>query len=75
MTKPKPTKADIAVVKALADELFTLVQGEQGNGFISDGLAEITDHKQFFGFVRGHLFHTRKAARLIEAFLKKYNEY
>lgn len=61
-------------VGQLGSEVFGLVQDAQGKGFISDGIEGLSDRKQFFGAVRGHLHHTERAAKIIRKFLCKHNE-
>lgn len=61
-------------VAALADELFGLVQLDQGKGFVSDGLEVIETRAEFFEIVRGHLEHSERACQKLRAFLRKYDE-
>lgn len=61
-------------VNALADEIFALIQEDQGFGFISDGLGGLKSEKELFTVIRGALKHTELAAKKIRAWLKKYNQ-
>lgn len=62
-------------VEKLGNEIFLAVQGAQGNAFISDGVAGLSDTKTLFGVIRGALKATRKSERIVIKFLKKYGEY
>lgn len=58
----------------LADELFKLVEYDQGKGFISDGLNALPNKTIFFDVVRGHLRHSELAVKKIKRFLRRHNE-
>jgi hypothetical protein len=58
----------------LADEVFALVQFDQGKGFVSDGLNALRTTAKVFEIVRGHLWHTERAAELMKNWLRKYGE-
>lgn len=61
-------------VDELADEVFRLVEYDQGMGFVSDGLGACKTHPEFFGTVRGHLQYTKRAAEKLRRFLTKYDQ-
>lgn len=61
-------------VEALADEIFRLVEADQGKGFISDGLGALESKATLFSVVRGHLVRTERAARKIRRWLNGYGE-
>lgn len=61
-------------VRPLGEALFDAVQGAQGRGFVSDGIAEIEDRDQFFSVVRNHLDHSERAVKIIRNFLKQHGE-
>lgn len=61
-------------VGALADEIFQIVEEDQGYAFISDGLNSIKSRKKLFATVRGALKHTEISARKIRKWLKKHGE-
>lgn len=56
---------------AIAAELFSLVEREQGASFISDGMEEM-DRETFLDCVESSLLSTLETARLFRAFLKKH---
>ncbi len=60
-------------VEKLADELFGLVQTDQGYFYVSDGEYFLTKDA-FFERVRGRLKHGRKAVKNMAAFLQKYRQ-
>ncbi len=68
------TAAKNKSVSKLADELFQLVQEDQGKAFISDGLDIISPHRKLFAVVRGALYHNRIASRKIALWLRQYDE-
>jgi len=61
-------------VEQLADEIFALVQFDQGKGFISDGLGALETQAKLFAVVRGHLEYTERAAKKIRRWLNSYAE-
>lgn len=61
-------------VALLADEIFRLVQEDQGFGFVSDGMGALPDRKNVFAFVRGALKHTERAAGKMRRWLRKYGQ-
>lgn len=71
----KPLGSPDHEVRRLGEALFTAVQGAQGRGFISDGIAEIEDRSQFFSIVRNHLDHSERAVKIIRQFLKRHGEH
>ncbi len=54
-TAARASRGRFQTVTDLADELFSAVQLDQGNGFISDGLAVLPTQARLFEIVRGHL--------------------
>lgn len=60
-------------VEKLNDELFQLVERDQGYAFISDGMGSMT-REQFFAMARRALKHSRAASQKLGAFLKKHGE-
>lgn len=61
-------------IEALADEVFGVVEHDQGKGFVSDGLGACRSREDFFNVVRGHYHHSRVAVKKLAAFLRKYGE-
>ena len=66
---------DNPAVERLGEEIFGLVQDAQGKGFVSDGIVAVPTTRQLFGVIRFHLKHTRRAARIMEKWLKRHREY
>lgn len=64
----------ITKVEKLADELFRLVEKDQGKGFISDGLGVLKNEDEFFEVVKMHLNYSRIVVKRIESFLRKYGK-
>jgi hypothetical protein len=62
---------DIPEVVKKADEIFRLVEKDQGFAFISDGLGAVKSLQDLYAIVKITLRHTEKTARLIRAWLKK----
>jgi hypothetical protein len=58
----------------LADEIFALVECDQGKGFISDGLGALETADRVFGTVRGALGATERAALKMRAWLRKHGQ-
>lgn len=58
----------------LADEIFQMVEHDQGFAFISDGLNSCKNKKQLFATVRGALKYTEISARKMRKWLKRYGE-
>lgn len=69
----RKTAVSVNDAGGLADELFALVETDQGNFYVSDGDYP-PDRKAFFAIVRGQLEHGRIAVRQMRTFLKKYGE-
>lgn len=61
-------------VASLADEIFFLVQVDQGFGFISDGLGALPSRQKVFDTVRGALKASERATRKMRRWLKKYGQ-
>lgn len=72
---PEVTKPENPEVAELGDEIFGLVQDAQGKGFVSDGINALPSTQKLFSVIRYHLKHTRRAARLMEKWLKEHDEY
>lgn len=60
-------------VELLNAELFTSTEGVQGDAWISDEAGTDSVH-EFFGFVESHLHYSRKASKIIAAFLRKHQK-
>lgn len=58
-------------IEFLADEIFTMVQHDQGRGFISDGMGVAKSQEQLFDWVESALYHTECSARIMRKWLKK----
>jgi len=56
---------------SLTDELFALVQADQGFAFISDDDAKIPD-EEVLNRARGALYYTERVARKLRKFIKKH---
>lgn len=61
-----------AVVADLADELFNLVEGAQGQAFISDGWSGTNDKAAFLEWAQDRLDWNNLASSQIRAFLRKH---
>lgn len=61
-------------VEELGDEIFLLVQGPQGKGFVSDGINALDTPERLFAVIRGHRKQTALAARIMAKWLDKYDE-
>lgn len=61
-------------VAQLADEIFNLVQTDQGRAFISDGIEAARSPEHLFAVVRGSLKHSRIVVKKTRAFLRKYGQ-
>lgn len=61
-------------VEFLADEIFDLVQTDQGKAFISDGMGAAKSPEHLFAVVRHSLKRSRSVVRKTEAWLKKYGQ-
>lgn len=61
-------------VAALADEIFALVERDQGFGFICDGLGALKNKEKLFAVVRGALKHTELAAKKMRKWLKTHGQ-
>lgn len=57
----------------LSESLFAAVQQDQGFAFISDGLDEFAD-ADVIAVARGSLLHSRRVVRILERWLKKYDD-
>lgn len=60
-------------VRELGNMLFRLVHEDQNLGYVSDAIANIESRERLFAVVRGHLKHSRRAVRRMEAWLKEYD--
>ena len=69
--KQKPVNQAAHAVNPLGLELFTLVQDDQGHGFISDAVEEATDDN-VMRMAEISLFHSERACRKLRKFLKKH---
>lgn len=59
----------------LADEVFQLVEQDQGRGFVAESTGDQhRDHEQFFNRVRSSEKYTRIAANKLRKFLRKYDQ-
>lgn len=58
----------------LANEIWCLIECDQGKSFISDGLDAAKSRRQVFDVVRGSLKHAERSVKNTRAFLKKYGE-
>jgi len=54
---------------ALANDLFQLVEADQGFAFISDGLANLS-REEILGVARASLVHTENVARKLKKWIK-----
>lgn len=61
-------------VQQLAEEIFGLVENDQGKAFISDGIEACKSRRELFAVVRGSLKHSRIVVKKTRAFLRKYGE-
>jgi hypothetical protein len=61
-------------VEQLAEELFALVEYDQGKGFVSDGLAALKTHDEFWKVVKIATAATDRASAKLHSFLKKYHQ-
>ena len=68
---PKPEKRP--QIQELAHEIFVAIEGDQVEGFISDGLNVLKTREKLFATLRGNLRAKRKTVRTLEAFLSKYD--
>ncbi len=57
----------------LSDGLFAAVQKDQGYGFISDGMDHYSD-ADVIAVARGSLMHSRRVVRILEKWIKKYDD-
>ena len=57
--------------KLLADELFRLVEKDQGRAFISDGI-EALSRREIIALAKGSLMHSRKVVLLLEGFIGRF---
>lgn len=55
----------------LDDELFLLIEAEQGYAFISDGV-HVLPPERIINVARASLTHHRKCVKLLSGFVKKY---
>jgi hypothetical protein len=63
--------SEAKLVEKLNNELFRMVEGDQGEGFVSDA-AYTESLTEYLGFVEAQRFYTREAAKKMTAFLRKY---
>ena len=76
--EPRATRgreaADLALpaVPRMADELFRLVEYNQGKAFISDGMGVFATREELLAVVRGCLAQSRLATNKMAAWLEKY---
>lgn len=71
---PLMDKRRRATAAELGDEIFHLVQGAQGRGFVSDGVESIESRDRLFGVIRWHLKNTETAAKILRKWLRKYGQ-
>lgn len=58
----------------LSDELFLLVETDQGKAFISDGISPSWTPEDYFMAVRMSLRRTKKVAATMQDFLERHEE-
>ncbi len=58
---------------SIGDELFELVQADQGRAFIADSLDDMPADG-VLRIARGALKHTERTARLLRKFIKQHEE-
>lgn len=61
------------MMEKLGEELFELVERDQGYAYISDGMGSMT-RQQFFDMTRRALKHSDIATTKIRSFLRKHGE-
>lgn len=61
------------LIEKLNNELFLSVEGDQGEGFVSDA-AYTESLPEYFAFVEAQRFYTQEAAKKMTAFLRKYRK-
>lgn len=54
----------------LGNELFNLVEMDQGWAFISDGIVVLSRH-EIFNLAQASLKHSRRVVRILEKFMKR----
>jgi hypothetical protein len=60
-------------MELLNNELFNLVQGDQGEAHVSD-CNYARDMAEFFDFVEAQLYYSREASRKMAGFLRKHRK-
>ncbi len=71
---PKAAKPPQKTGAELGRELFELVQGDQGQAFIGDGLQDEFSADEIFGIARGSLILTERCAAKLRRWLKRHGQ-
>jgi hypothetical protein len=66
--------AKAPTIAQLAEEIFGLVEYDQGKAFISDGIEASKSRRELFAVVRGSLKHSEIVVTKTRAFLRKYGQ-
>jgi hypothetical protein len=60
-------------IERLTNGLHSLVEADQGEAYVSDGVYATSIH-EFFRFTEAQLFYNREATKKLAAFLRKYRK-